>query len=271
MASTGNPVLSSHTTRNTEDLEMESRNSDEEGAYATLHDRGPQRKKNSEKANAAMNTKIWRLLILVVLLIFLFLALGVVTGFLFISYVNMAEEQSRLRETVSSLTSKVMEIDSTINYISINASSMTSKVMEIDSTIHYIFVNGTAGLLCGKDWTFYKLNCYYKSTIKTSWNSAKEDCEKKMSHLVIINGDGEMNFLRTFSQKESPWVGLNKTEPNKWQWVDGTVFNTTEFWQNGQPDNKKGIEDCAQFREGDGLNDVDCSATKPYICEKELF
>ncbi|XP_073480447.1 hepatic lectin-like [Aquarana catesbeiana] len=250
MTSTGNPAPSPHTTRNTEDLEMESRNSDEEGAYATLHDLGPQRKKNYEKANAAMSTKMWLLLILVVLLIFLFLALCVVTVFLFISYVNMAEEQSHLRETVSSLISKVKEIDSTINYIS---------------------VNGTVALLCGKDWTFYKLSCYYKSTIKTSWNSAKEGCEKKMSHLVIINGDGEMNFLRTFTQKESPWVGLNKTEPNKWQWVDGTVLNTIEFWQNGQPDNKKGIEDCAQFREGDGLNDVDCSATKPYICEKELF
>ncbi|XP_077330013.1 uncharacterized protein LOC143964279 [Lithobates pipiens] len=266
-----NPAPSPHTMRNTEDLEMEWRNSDEEGAYATLHVPGPQRKKNYEKANAAMNTKMWLLLILVVLLIFLFLALGVVTVFLFISYVNMAEEQSDLRDSVSSLISKVIEIDSTIIYISVNASSMTSKVMEIDSTINHIFVNGTAGLLCGKDWTFYKLSCYYKCTSKTSWNSAKEDCEKKMSHLVIINGDGEMNFLRTFSQKESPWVGLNKTESNKWQWVDGTVLNTKEFWQDGQPDKKNGIEDCAQFREGDGLNDVDCSSTRPYICEKELF
>ncbi|XP_077327857.1 C-type lectin domain family 4 member A-like [Lithobates pipiens] len=70
--------------------------------------------------------------------------------------------------------------------------NMTNKLAEINTTMNYILANGTAGLLCGKDWKFYNLSCYYKSTITQPWDSAKEDCKKMKADLVIINGDDEM-------------------------------------------------------------------------------
>ncbi|XP_073480446.1 C-type lectin domain family 2 member B-like isoform X2 [Aquarana catesbeiana] len=129
-----------------------------------------------------------------------------------------------------------------------------------------LFTFCTAGLLCGKDWKFYNLSCYYKSTIAQSWDSAKEDCKKMKADLVIINGDDEMNFLNKFSNNQDWWIGLGEVKPG--DLVDRTSHNTTWF-NNGTSQDLKG-EDCNHFKHGTGLTNGSCSQHHKYICEKRL-
>ncbi|XP_073479303.1 CD209 antigen-like protein C [Aquarana catesbeiana] len=156
-------------------------------------------------------------------------------------------------------------------------SSMMIKVTEMESTINNDLRNGIADLLCGKDWKFYNVSCYFKSSSEQTWDSAKQACQDMNARLVIINGDGEMEFLRKFSgSKDRPWVGLKMEKSNIWKWVDGTSYNSRKFWQKTQPDYYEGKtnEGCAEMRNEDspeddyGLNDVPCILMSKYICEK---
>lgn len=118
-------------------------------------------------------------------------------------------------------------------------------------------------------WGYYNFSCYYRSLKPIPWKSAKEECEKKSAHLVIINGEDEMEYLLGFSEEQSLWVGLKKEKPEEWKWLDRTSHDMTKFWQKNEPNNNGGNEDCAQLRAGNGLNDVSCDTKIPYICEKK--
>lgn len=39
-------------------------------------------------------------------------------------------------------------------------------------------------------------------------------------------------------------------------------------WKTGEPDNRSGQENCADFHFTGKLSDKDCSEAKPYICER---
>ncbi|XP_077327162.1 C-type lectin domain family 10 member A-like isoform X4 [Lithobates pipiens] len=129
--------------------------------------------------------------------------------------------------------------------------------------------------LCSKGWRHYGLSCYYVSSESKSWSVSKKDCEDKNAHLVVINGKGEMNFLRGIVTDFSLWIGLTDMG-GTWKWVDGSPFDVTpEFWGDQQPDDWKdpafqGREDCVVLRRGVEWNDVHCSNMFPYICEKEI-
>ncbi|XP_072255312.1 hepatic lectin-like [Pyxicephalus adspersus] len=171
---------------------------------------------------------------LVILLIFLVTVLMILTCLQFISYFNMM-----------------------------------SKMTEMNSSFHQ-FLNDF-DLSCRKGWQRYGLKCYIKSSIKKPWDVAKKDCEEMKAHLVIINEEDEMNFLKLFSQKQYLWVGLREDKPGEWKWVDGTLLKTQMFWAGRQPDNgtiKRILaEDCVQLRQ-DGLHDVICFDSYQYICER---
>ncbi|XP_072255308.1 CD209 antigen-like protein D [Pyxicephalus adspersus] len=69
-------------------------------------------------------------------------------------------------------------------------SGTRSKVTVIDSKIDEILRG--FDLLCGKDWTYYGLKCYFRSLPEQTWALAKKDCEDMNSDLIIINGEDEM-------------------------------------------------------------------------------
>ncbi|MED6272744.1 hypothetical protein CHARACLAT_033612, partial [Characodon lateralis] len=71
------------------------------------------------------------------------------------------------------------------------------------------------------------------------------------------------------------WIGLNGNDTEgSWKWVDGSSPSFT-YWSKAQPDNgggdtQWGEEDCAYIlSSGQRLwNDLSCSASMQWICEK---
>ncbi|XP_018429665.1 PREDICTED: C-type lectin domain family 10 member A-like, partial [Nanorana parkeri] len=119
----------------------------------------------------------------------------------------------------------------------------------------------------------YGSSCYYLFRHVRSWLRAKENCEQKKAHLVVINSREEMNFINKLSRSVSVWIGLSDRD-GSWKWVDGTPYEKTpKFWKPGQPDDwfdpSEGEgEDCTHTLDGDKWNDIRCSMSFPYVCEK---
>jgi hypothetical protein len=65
------------------------------------------------------------------------------------------------------------------------------------------------------------------------------------------------------------WIGLSRAEGSDgpYQWQDGSPVDSDDYqaWNDGQPDDWNGIEDCVHLA-GAGWNDNQCSKEYGYVC-----
>ncbi len=94
---------------------------------------------------------------------------------------------------------------------------------------------------------------YYQGGI--SWYKAKEECEKKGGHLVVISSQEEQEFLNEYIvelvksgqlKKPNIWIGA-KMQNSKINWVVNENNNIYTNWQSGEPNNYGSIEDCVMM------------------------
>nr|XP_014350047.1 PREDICTED: CD209 antigen-like protein C [Latimeria chalumnae] len=123
--------------------------------------------------------------------------------------------------------------------------------------------------LCAEGWV-YNTSCYRFSTNREDWNTANQTCSNENAHLVIINSESELNFLKQQINKTRYWIGLNDIKnESDWRWVDGTEHTPTpKYWMEGEPNDKDG-EDCAHFMESGYWNDLACNLQHRFICERK--
>ncbi|XP_066502466.1 lymphocyte antigen 75, partial [Hoplias malabaricus] len=127
---------------------------------------------------------------------------------------------------------------------------------------------------CDKGYLLYGDYCYYfeSETVKT-WQDAESYCVVEKGHLVSVHNQETVSFL-TAHMSRSSWVGLNDIRvEGHFEWTDGTAADFLE-WEMNQPDNWQGNEDCVHIRgvehwETGKLNDLPCTATYPFICQKD--
>ncbi|XP_077330046.1 C-type lectin domain family 10 member A-like isoform X3 [Lithobates pipiens] len=265
-------------------LEREPELSYEENTYTNMGDLHLKRIKKASKAKgipAAKNTQYRVMLILGVLLILVFIILVTLMTFLFISYKRVGEEMSQMRN--DSLSSDVQSIQASVRNLEKVQTATTFLSSDIQRILGFLGkvteelqkMKNSSNPLCSEGWSHYGLSCYYLSSDKKPWNDAKKDCENKEAHLVVINGEEEMNFLRGITNNQLFWIGLTDAD-GTWSFVDGTSYDMApKFWIKGQPDDYKGHglgggEDCAALESGYEWNDRHCSEGIKYICEKKV-
>lgn len=135
---------------------------------------------------------------------------------------------------------------------------------------------------CPPLWTSGPRGCYrYMSTPK-SWEAARaicngfSSCDGGVGDLVSITSEAETTFLallRQASNMANPapsfWTGGNdQLRENAWQWSNGQMWQYTN-WEQGQPDNRGGSEDCMRFpgqRSVNQWDDWDCFTELPSVC-----
>ncbi|XP_030248530.1 C-type lectin domain family 6 member A-like [Sparus aurata] len=124
---------------------------------------------------------------------------------------------------------------------------------------------------CPLGWTPYKSSCYQLSTERQSWAYAKQDCEAKDSHLVIIDDETEMEIVLS-SGSYMIWIGLRaKRERGRrmWTWLDGIPLSDAIQLREMKPHPY-----CAylgKFPSGESTWDAtDCTDQNHWMCEKEL-
>ncbi|XP_077327637.1 asialoglycoprotein receptor 1-like isoform X2 [Lithobates pipiens] len=185
----------------------------------------------------------------------------------------------------SEVMSKVAEIESSMKHILSNevAGSLSNDHQRILAALGDLAEeiwkgNSSVDSLCVKGWVHHGTSCYFRFPKIRSWMDAKKSCEDNKAHLVVIDSQEEMDFLRRISRSSTSWIGLKK-ENGSWKWVDGTPLKKTPtFWAPGQPDNfaiqydedddEVEAEDCAHLVDADSWHDIRCSQSFAYICEK---
>ncbi|XP_078090801.1 CD209 antigen-like protein C isoform X2 [Mustelus asterias] len=125
-------------------------------------------------------------------------------------------------------------------------------------------------LQCPVQWTPFKQNLYYFSSRKSTWKEARKFCQLMDADLAVINSTEEQMYIR-WNSFHDHWIGLNDIdEERKWQWVDGTDYDSNlKFWRKGQPDlEATEDEDCVVNSGEGGWDDWPCSSIHFTICEK---
>ena len=90
------------------------------------------------------------------------------------------------------------------------------------------------------------------------------------AHLVSIHSEEEHQFVVGLDGG-FPWLG-GRRDPgkgNNFVWSDGTPWDYSN-WDQGQPDDYNGNEDCAHLWEHNGItwNDRPCSHVRTFVCKK---
>ncbi|CAM5158998.1 unnamed protein product [Eretmochelys imbricata] len=133
---------------------------------------------------------------------------------------------------------------------------------------HNNSAEGSGCKLCPPNWLLHKDRCYWVSKEKHPWNKSRDDCSRRSSWLLVIRDQDEMTFIKNTSKGANQiWLGLTVTSPSRnWTWVDGSLFNQTQFKVVGPP---KG-NSCGVIKE-DGIHFETCSAAAKWICEKDTL
>lgn len=125
------------------------------------------------------------------------------------------------------------------------------------------------------DWTPFGSDCYFFSHQNLPWNQSKSWCEKNDAHLVMLHTDQEWDFVTKNSVPHLYWVGLTDGRTGKWEWVNQTPYTMQRRrWAPGQPDSWRGHglhgedEDCAHLHTDGRLNDLHCSSSLRFICQR---
>ncbi|XP_039619565.1 killer cell lectin-like receptor subfamily B member 1B allele B isoform X2 [Polypterus senegalus] len=90
-------------------------------------------------------------------------------------------------------------------------------------------IAGTNCTLCPVEWLQHLKKCYFISKENKTWHNSRNFCNSYLAHLVKIENDDELEFLRSKMVKAeyTYWIGLwQQYTYDIWRWFDGTPMDT---------------------------------------------
>ncbi|XP_069106627.1 perlucin-like [Argopecten irradians] len=132
----------------------------------------------------------------------------------------------------------------------------------------------------------YDESCYKVFVETATWIDAKKYCQIFGGDLVKIETQEEETTLEQVlndvhanrtAKIENYWVdGSDVLTEGEWRWVGTPGYSQLiaggySNWEDGQPDNYGGSENCIQIRYDFNMhwNDEDCDEKDSFICEAE--
>jgi hypothetical protein len=116
----------------------------------------------------------------------------------------------------------------------------------------------------------YGGHCYSRFSTSKNWVTAEADCVALGGHLASLTDADEVAAVDVIVGNVRVWIGINdRTTENAFVWSSGEPVAFTD-WDDDQPDNGSGSEDCALIRGNDSRrwDDDQCDNSHPYVCER---
>lgn len=123
---------------------------------------------------------------------------------------------------------------------------------------------------CEGDWQLFESSCYWRSSSTLSWTAAEDDCVAMGGHLVEITSQSEDDFVQSLGGGGTH-IGLNDIDTegvHVWISSGNLASGTFTNWNGGEPSNSGGGEDCVEISGLGKWNDLPCSLSRAYVCER---
>ncbi|XP_045191039.2 perlucin-like [Mercenaria mercenaria] len=129
---------------------------------------------------------------------------------------------------------------------------------------------------CPPGWVSHASSCYHFSHDTEEWIGAVDICRELGGQLVEIEDAAEDQFILSQARKrgDSFWIALSDIQKEgTWVWMNSkTPLAPGDYthWENGQPDNDDGDENCVNLEDNFNnlWNDFPCHEIINYICER---
>ncbi|KAK2811268.1 hypothetical protein Q5P01_002876 [Channa striata] len=137
----------------------------------------------------------------------------------------------------------------------------------------YCLVKRPASCPCG--WTQYYGRCFLYVAQPMAWVDAQKHCQSVDANLASIHSKEEHQMIQSViftatNVNSEAWIGASDAQQeNYWFWIDGTLLDYLN-WGAGQPDDKRGQQDCMKMNWGDNnlWDDGNCNVSFPSVCAK---
>ncbi|XP_041091292.1 macrophage mannose receptor 1-like isoform X2 [Polyodon spathula] len=96
-----------------------------------------------------------------------------------------------------------------------------------------------------------------------TWTEAQQYCREHHTDLVSIKNASENEDLVKKAQGVPFWIGLFNVP---WKWSHQGDNYTFHNWASGDPDNRRGSENCVVMSKSGGWYDTACSTLRPSFC-----
>ncbi|XP_036375388.1 macrophage mannose receptor 1-like [Megalops cyprinoides] len=107
---------------------------------------------------------------------------------------------------------------------------------------------------------------YFLIEQQRNWSEAQVYCRERHTDLVSVRNQAENQEVQrmTHSPQQDVWIGLFR---DPWKWSDQSK-STLRFWNDVQPDNAEGDENCVvMWKQHSGRwGDVKCDKRFPFFC-----
>lgn len=110
---------------------------------------------------------------------------------------------------------------------------------------------------------------YHFGNMNKTWTEAQRYCREKYTDLATIDNMEDMkkliNTVVDIGYNGTVWIGLKKGE---WQWslADRDYSQGYVNWEENEPNNSGGKEDCVFMRRSGKWNDAPCNIQQLFIC-----
>ncbi|XP_015684904.1 asialoglycoprotein receptor 1 [Protobothrops mucrosquamatus] len=181
---------------------------------------------------------------------------------------NILKTLQKIDQMVKNLTEETKEVNSQFgDQIKKLQGTLEQLKCDLENTKHK--GTGSERGCCPWGWYLFQQSCYWLSSAQTSWTEAKQDCEEKEAHLVVITNHLEKQFVFRLTKQDSVWIGL-KFDGRTWKWVDGTPYTMSraDWWSHGSMH----YDQYCTKTYRDGLwNEVNCPFHFRWMCEMQAL
>jgi hypothetical protein len=113
-------------------------------------------------------------------------------------------------------------------------------------------------------------SAYWFCPQEATWHGGRAQCGELFAADLVTIESSVVNAFLVENARRGPgtwWIGLNDIEvEGVFVWPDGTPATYTN-WNEGEPNDAGGIEDCVEMSAATGLwNDSPCDVARAYIC-----